>query len=136
MNTILKVGSKSLPVEQLPTLDSIWFWIAIIELLLIFLLLYKLKSKKNKSQLSDFEKKNIKNSRNNEIDMDNLMNSIHNSRTLYKELSKKCHPDRFVNHSKQKISEEIFQEISKNERNFDQLNLLKSRAITELNITF
>ena len=68
--------------------------------------------------------------------MNNLMDSIHNSRNLYKELSKKCHPDRFINDPKQKIAEEIFQEISENERNFEKLSLLKQRAINELNLTF
>ena len=68
--------------------------------------------------------------------MNNLMDSIHNSRNLYKELSKKCHPDRFINDPKQKIAEEIFQEISENERNFEKLSLLKLRAINELNINF
>ena len=40
--------------------------------------------------------------------MNNLMDSMHKSRNLYKELSKKCHPDRFINNPKQKIAEEIF----------------------------
>ena len=68
--------------------------------------IYKLKSKKKVRELSDLETKNIISSKKNNIDMDNLMNSIHNSRTLYKELSKKCHPDRFINDPKQKIAEE------------------------------
>ena len=38
--------------------------------------------------------------------------------------------------AKQKIAEEIFQEISENERNFEKLSLLKQRAINELNLTF
>jgi hypothetical protein len=82
------------------------------------------------------EARSIKGSRKNDINMDNLMNNIHNSRLLYKELSRKCHPERFVNDPKQKIAEEIFQEISKNERNHKELSLLKLRAINELNLTF
>jgi hypothetical protein len=136
MVTLLSFGKKIIPVEKNSTFDSIWFWITIIELVIILILVYKLKSKTNIPELSDLEAKNIIKSKTKNIDMDNLMNSIHNSRTLYKELSKKCHPDRFINDPKQKNAEEIFQEITKNERNFEKLNLLKSRAIIELNITF
>jgi hypothetical protein len=104
--------------------------------LLIVFLIYKLKSKNNVFELTDLETKHLKNSKNNKIDMDNLMDSIHNSRNLYKELSKKCHPDKFINNPKQKIAEEIFQEISENERNFEKLSAIKLRAVNELNITF
>ena len=41
-----------------------------------------------------------------------------------------------VNMPNQKIAEEIFQEITENERNFEKLSLLKLRAINELNINF
>lgn len=136
MITLINTSKKIIPIEKISTLNSVWFWIAIIELLIIILLIYKLKSKKKVHELSDLETKNIINSKKNNIDMDNLMNSIHNSRTLYKELSKKCHPDRFINDPKQKIAEEIFQEITKNERNFEKLNSLKIRATNELNINF
>jgi dephospho-CoA kinase len=112
------------------------FWIALIELIVIIFLLYKLKSKKEINELTNLETKNIKDSKKNTIDMDNLMNSIHNSRTLYKELIKKCHPDRFINDNKQKNAEEIFQEITKNERNYEKLSSLKLRAENELNINF
>ena len=136
MNIILLASKIFIPVKNISILNSFWFWIALIELLLIIFLIYKLKTKKKISELSDLETNHIKKSKNNSIDMDNLMNSIHKSRDLYKLLSKKCHPDRFINNPMQKIAEEIFQEISENERNFEKLSLLKSRAETELNITF
>ena len=136
MNTLLSVTSKIIPVEKISTFNSIWFWTAIVELVLILILVYKLKSKKNIPELSDLDSKIIMDSKKNNIDMDNLINSIHNSRGLYKELSKKCHPDRFINDPKQKNAEEIFQEITKNERNFEKLNSLKLRAENELNINF
>lgn len=136
MTIFLDITKKIIPAEKITNINSVWFWIALVELLLIIILLYIIKSKKKVSELSDIDKKNIKNSKNNTIDMENLVNSIHNSRTLYKELSKKCHPDRFINDSKQEIAEDIFQEITKNERNFKKLSELKSRAINELNIKF
>lgn len=136
MNTLLSVTNKVIPVEKNSTFNSIWFWIAIVELSLILILVYKLKSKKNIPELSDLDSKIIMDSKKSNIDMDNLINSIHNSRGLYKELIKKCHPDRFINDPKQKNAEEIFQEITKNERNFEKLNSLKLRAENELNINF
>lgn len=136
MSILLIVNKKNVLVEQISIFHSLWFWIALTELLLIVFLIYKLKSKDNVFELTDLETKHLKNSKNNKIDMDNLMDSIHNSRNLYKELSKKCHPDKFINNPKQKIAEEIFQKISENERNFEKLSALKLRAVNELNITF
>jgi len=81
-------------------------------------------------------KTDIKKSKKTDIDMDNLMNSINGSRDLYKTLNKKCHPDRFVNSDKQELVVKIFQEISRNKRDFEKLNKLKLRAEKELNINF
>ena len=136
MNILSTLNKKIVPIEQISIIHSIWFWIALTELIIIIFLIYKLKPKYKVFYLTDLETNHLKNSKNNKIDMDNLMDSIHNSRSLYKELSKKCHPDRFINDPKQKIAEEIFQEISENERNFEKLSLLKLRAINELNINF
>jgi len=70
------------------------------------------------------------------FDMDNLMNSINSSKSLYKELSRLCHPDRFIGDEKQNIAQEIFKEISKSKRDFGKLESLKERAKKELNINF
>jgi hypothetical protein len=136
MNILLMINKKNVPIEQISIIHSIWFWIALTELIIIIFLIYKLNSKNKVLELTDLETKHLKDSKNNKIDMDNLMDSIHNSRSLYKVLSKKCHPDRFINDPKQQIAEEIFQEISENERNFEKLSMLKLRAINELNLTF
>jgi hypothetical protein len=136
MNFISIIKNKNISIEQISVLNSIWFWISLAELMIIIFLIYKLKSSNKVFALTDEETKHLNNSKNTKIDMDNLMDSIHNSRNLYKELCAKCHPDRFINDPKQNIAEEIFQEISKNERNHKELNLLKIRAINELNLTF
>ena len=136
MNILLNTSKKIITNDKVIDSHSLWFWFSIIELLLIIYLIYKLKSKSKKVELTDLDTNKIINSKNNKIDMNNLMNSIHNSRTLYKELSKKCHPDRFINDPKQKNAEEIFQEITKNERNYEKLSSLKLRAENELNINF
>lgn len=129
-------NNKMVPIEKISILDSIWFWISLVELIIIITLLFKLRSKSTVSKLSDMDINNIKDAKKNSIDMDNLLNSIHNSKGLYKELSKKCHPDRFINDPKQMTAQEIFQKITANEKNFEKLSLLKLRAESELNITF
>lgn len=113
---------------------DIWLWISIFELLIIVYLFYKLKFKKHRLDFSDLSKEKLQTAKATSIDMDNLMNSINGAGELYKELSRKCHPDRFVNSNKQSLAEEIFQEISRNKRNFKALQDLKNRAINELEI--
>ena len=131
------VTKKTMQVDNQESIfNSVFMWIAILELVIILLLVFKLLNKRNKLALSDIERDTIKSAKSTKIDMDSLMNNINSSRGLYKELSRKCHPDRFMNDPKQKIAEEIFQEISKYERNFDKLSLIKIRAIKDLNITF
>ena len=130
------VVSPKLPEEIDTTEFPIWFCIALIELLIIFYLIFKSRKKKSELAFGDLSKKKIRNSKKSEIDMSNVMNSINGSKTLYKELSKSCHPDRFVNSDKQLIAEEIFQEISKNKRDFNKLTGLKEKATKELNIKF
>lgn len=136
MTTLLQVSKKIIPVEKISTLNLIWFWIAIIELSIIVFLVYKLKTKKPISNLSDLEIQGITKSKKSEINMDSLMDNIHSSKPLYKELSRKCHPERFVNDNRQDLAHEIFKEITKHEKNFEQLEKLKKRAIAELNLTF
>lgn len=135
--TLPTVVKNTLQVDSKATLmNSVFFWIAILEFIIIIFLVVRFKSKRNKLDFSDLERDTVKSAKSKKIDMNNLMNSINSSRYLYKELSKKCHPDRFINDPKHKIAEEIFQEISRHERNFEKLNLIKTRAINELNVTF
>ena len=115
---------------------SIWFWISIIEFATILVLIIKLLKKNKNVFFNDIPHDKLKKAKKKKIDMNNLINSINNSGILYKELSKKCHPDQFINSEKHMIAQEIFKEISKNKRNYDELNRLKERAIKELNINF
>ena len=69
------------------------------------------------------------------VDMDGLMNSIHLSRGLYKELSKRCHPDRFPDPSRKKTAEELFQLITRHRRDYTHLLELRERARQELGLS-
>lgn len=137
---LLQIKTDTTAVSALssgvPSPNNFWFWLSIIELVIILFLVFKLSSKKKNLAFSDLNKENLKKSKETDIDMGNLMNSINNSSELYKELSRKCHPDRFVNSPDQKLAEEIFQEIARHKRNHEKLIALKERAIAELNITF
>ena len=123
-------------VTEITTVHNICFWLTVIEFLIIVFLLLKMNKKSRNLTFSELNKGDLKKSKETNIDMDNLMASINNSRELYKELSSKCHPDRFVNSSKQNAAEDIFQEISLNKRNHEKLLALKERAINELDLTF
>jgi biopolymer transport protein ExbB/TolQ len=112
---------------------NIWTYIAIVEFLIIILLVIYLFYLKRRQTVSKFEKE-IREAKNTDIDMDDLMLSINKSRELYKELSRKCHPDKHINSEFQKEIEELFQEITKNKRNFQELVKLKDIAINKYNI--
>jgi|APEBP8051072210_1049370.scaffolds.fasta_scaffold00951_10 hypothetical protein len=132
---IISDSSKMTTIKSKSSLtENYWFWIAAAELGLILFLIAKLRQKQ-KVMLDSTTKELLNKSKNSNVDMDNLMNSINKSRELYKLLSTKCHPDRFLEENINKKASEIFQEISKNQRNYNRLLELKEIAQTELNIT-
>jgi hypothetical protein len=113
---------------------SFWFWIALLEFLIIALLIYRLRKRSRNLDFSDLPEGKLKSAKSANIDMGNLMNSINGSKDIYKELSRLCHPDRFINTDKHNNALLIFQEVSKNKRNYKELSNLRERAITELEI--
>jgi hypothetical protein len=117
-------------------LYSIWFWIAIIEFFVVLFLITKLLTKKKLDfDFYGLQKDKLKNAKSTSIDMNDLMNNINGSKDLYKNLSRACHPDKFLNTDMYKKAEEIFQEITLNKRNYKRLVELKNEAIRELQIT-
>jgi hypothetical protein len=119
---------------QQETVLSYWFWVALLEFVIIILFIYKTRKKNKILDFSDVSKDKVKSAKTADVDMANLMNSISGAKPLYKSLSRLCHPDRFINTDKQTIAENIFQEISNNKRNYKMLVELKERAIKELEI--
>lgn len=110
---------------------NFWFWIAIIEFLVILILFKKISVKKQRFY-DTFNLAKISNSRSVKIDMDDLLNNINKSNKLYKELSTKFHPDRFRDHKMVKKANDILKEISINKRNYKKLLELKEIAEREL----
>lgn len=114
--------------------SSIWFWISLVQFLVIIILIIRYKRIKGKPIIREIRKEIIKEAGKEDIDMEELMANINKAGRLYKTLSSKCHPDRFINSPKYLPAEEIFQEITRYKRNYKELCALRERAINELNV--
>lgn len=113
--------------------NNFWIWIVITEFIVILLLLVKRKTKVKDTAKRKFKNESLKG----EIDFQNIIDSSFNSVKLYDELKVKCHPDRFpTDTEKNKIADNLFQEINKNKTNTKKLLKLKEEAKQKLNINF
>jgi hypothetical protein len=104
-----------------------WQLIASIEFFVILFLLIKIKRSNvpiGMDQLKKYKKS--------EFDMDHVMQDLHLSNQLYKSLSKKYHPDRFIGSIKIELAEEIFKLIQQNKSNYNGLLAIQKRAELEL----
>ncbi|MAZ72339.1 MAG: molecular chaperone DnaJ [Flavobacteriaceae bacterium] len=137
-DSIPSTNEQTLVNSQLSLNDEFNWWIvfASIEfLLIVFLLIKLLKTNREQSVITNgFDE--LRKAKSNDIDMTNLMNSINSSRVLYKELSRKCHPDRFQDEMIKRKADIIFQDISRHKRDHTRLTELKQLAEKELNINF
>ena len=110
-----------------------WLWIAIIEFAIIVLLIIKQKIKPKDTIKQKFKKESLEQ----EIDFNNIINSSFNAKQLYDELKVKCHPDLFpTDKEKNIIADKLFQEITENQNNAKRLIELKEEAKQKLNINF
>lgn len=113
--------------------SNILLYLTFGELLIIFFLIIYIIHLRRKQTVTKFEKE-ILEAKDADINMADLMLSINKSRELYKELSRKCHPDKHIESLFQKEIEILFQEITENKRNFQELVKLKEIAINKYNI--
>lgn len=92
--------------------------------------------KRKKPTEEELAKKKLKEEyRHPTVQMDNLVNDIFNSKSLYETLARKCHPDKYPNDpQKQAIATRLMQEITKNKTNTKRLTELKKQAEKELDI--
>lgn len=105
-----------------------WQILSISEFVIILFLFWKRKIKKEETQES-IELKKYKKSK---MDMSYLMKDLHLSKSLYKELSRKYHPDKFIGSPSMERAQEIFQTIQQNKTNYKKLNEIKESAELEL----
>lgn len=123
---------KIIELKYFTISSSIWFWVSIIEFVIILTLLIISNRKNFKNTKFKSEKDMILNE---DVDFNNIINSSFNSKVLYDELIRKCHPDKFVdNAEKNKIAMSLSQEITKNKNDIKLLLELKDEAIKKLNI--
>ena len=110
---------------------NIWLIVAIVEFaVIVYLLLTKLN-------ISNSKKAQIKNEvmQEGSIDFSNVLNNAFNSKEIYDDLKKKCHPDRFVDDAEREvIANELFQRITQNQHNIDNLRKLREEAVQKLGI--
>lgn len=135
INDTIKASSELIAMTDSTSSDSInfWFWIALIELLIIIYFIFFKKKNTVLSAKEQFKK----DSKEGEIDFGNIINSSFHVKPLYDELKVKCHPDKFPNDTeKNKIALDLFQEISKNKTDYKKLIELKELAKDKLNINF
>jgi hypothetical protein len=118
-----------------PIWKSIWFWLSIIQFVMIISIIRHYQ-KKIRDLANDAFGMDLQKAKTKDINMDDLMQSIAGARELYKKLSKVCHPDRFINDERHPIAEELFAEITMHQRNFKKLQELQVRAHEELKLTF
>ena len=100
--------------------SDFWFYIAIV----LFAVLLYIAVPKRDNKLDKFKKANV--------DMSSVMTDINKSRDLYKQLSRKYHPDRFLDADKKELAEDIMKRITKHKHSYAALLELKSEAESKL----
>ena len=108
-----------------------WLILASIEFILIILLLIKLRKRRGVDNLE----KEILKSKGSSINMADVMNDINLAPSLYKKLSRVCHPDRFAGSEFETIANEIFQEVQQAEKNYAALCVLKKQIEKTFNLS-
>ena len=132
LKVVSEIITKSIASESNEHINW-WLWIAIIEFVFIMFLVIKQKIKPVDKIKQKFKKESL----DQEIDFNNIINSSFNSKELYDELKVKCHPDLFsTDKEKNLIAENLFQEITKNQTNAKRLIELKEEAKQKLDINF
>ena len=118
-------------IKYTPYKQNVWFWIALAEALALLLLINLKYKRKNETE---FDEQLITDSKKSDVDMGNVLKSIYQSKALYDKLKIICHPDRFTDKELNITADQIFQEITKNKRNYSKLFELKNLAEQKLNI--
>jgi hypothetical protein len=110
-----------------------WLWFAVIELIIIIFLLLLKKRTDGRCSTQRQIKEEILSEK---VDFGNIINSSFNAQALYDSLKVRCHPDKFAtNPAKYRAATRIFQEITKNKRNYRRLTELREEIERELETT-
>lgn len=108
-----------------------WLIVSSIELIVILFLVIKLRKKKTEDTID----KEILKSKKTSVNMSDIMNDINLAPSLYKNLSRVCHPDRFVGTVFETTANSLFQDVQQAKNNYSALSELKTRIEQELKVT-
>lgn len=115
------------------TAINYWMIIAIVEFVIILVLIARATMRHG----PETEKQRIKKKVMDEgtVDFGNIVNSAFNAPQLYKDLMRKCHPDRFApDADKMAIADDITMRLGKCKHDVKALQQLKKEAEEKLNI--
>ncbi len=119
---------------------KIWQLAAAIELIIIVLLIIAiiklLKKIKSHQKPEQFDTTIIKGSKEKAVDMDNVINSMFNSKMLYDMLKKKIHPDRFPDEDEKAIATDLATQLNEQKSNYEKLKEIKAIAEEKLGLKF
>lgn len=76
-------------------------------------------------KLFSFFKKNKTSKTKDDVCMDNVIDSIFNSKPMYDKLKVKCHPDLFLDDNLKEQAESIFQRLQKAKHNINAMEALE-----------
>lgn len=118
---------------------SFWQLLTFASIIFNIYLLIKVRLFKKKRETiisgAQFENTIIKEGKDVKVSMDNVINSIYRSKSLYDSLIRKVHPNRFApNEDQMKIADEIAAEITQYKNNYDKLLEIQAIAIEKLGI--
>lgn len=131
MNDTIQIAADSvMQASQQETYIDWWMVVAIAEFVLIICVLFAHRNKASKKR--DI-KRLVKKEGN--INFHNVIASSFGAEALYKELIRKCHPDRFApDANKVAIANDITERLGKYKHDLNKLKELKQEAIYKLNI--
>lgn len=110
----------------------VWMIVAGVELAVIVLLLLGRRGTANKDKKKMLKEKVMAEG---EVDFRNIMESPFKAGELYKELIRKCHPDRFVGDDERvKAATELSARLTEKQNDYKALLALKQEAEEKLNI--
>ena len=131
MNDTIQIAADSvMQASQQETYIDWWMVVAIAEFVLIICVLFARRNKASK-------KRDIKRlvRKEGDINFANVIASSVGAEALYKELIRKCHPDRFApDANKVAIANDITERLGKYKHDLNKLKELKQEAINKLNI--
>lgn len=131
MNDTIQIAADSvMQALQQETYIDWWMVVAIAEFVIIICVLFAHRNKASK-------KRDIKRlvKKEGDINFANVIASSFGAEALYKELIRKCHPDRFApDANKVAIANDITERLGKYKHDLNKLKELKQEAIHKLNI--